>query len=74
MSSLPSHLWTAAILKSGSCLKEINVLNLVHSSHISISQNSHTIWLNGQCLLRKEAHPGVAGLLRGESKTSIKHV
>lgn len=71
MSSLPFHLWTAAILKSGSRLKEIefNVLNLVPSLHISISQNSHRIWLNWQRLLRKEAHLEMAGLLRGKSKT-----
>lgn len=76
MSSLPFHLWTAAILKSGSCLKEIefNVLNLVPSPHISISQDNHTIWLDGQCLLRKEAHPGVAEVLQGKPKSSIKHV
>lgn len=76
MSSLPFHLWTAAILKSGSCLKEIefNVLNSVPSPHISISQNNHTIWLDGRRLLRKEAHPGMAGLLQGKSKISIKHV
>lgn len=48
MSSLPFHLWTAAILKSGSHLKEIefNVLNLVPNPHISISQNNRRIWLN----------------------------
>lgn len=76
MSSLPFHLWTAAILKSGSYLKEIefNVLNLVPSPHISISQNNHAIWLDGQRLLRKEAHAGMTGLLQGRPKASIKHL
>lgn len=76
MSSLPFHPWTAAILKSGSYLKEIefNVLNLVPSLHISISQSNHTIWLDGQRLLRKEAHPGMAGLLQGRPKASIKNL
>lgn len=43
MSSLPFHLWTAAILKSGSYLEEIefNVLNLVpQSTYIHITKQS----------------------------------
>lgn len=76
MSSLPFHLWAAAVLKSGSYLKEIefNVLNLVPSPHISISQNNHAIWLDGRRLLREEAHPGTAGLLQGRPKASTKHL
>lgn len=62
MSSLAFHLWTAAIQKSGTCLKKIEfrVLNLVPSIHLSISQNNHTVWHNWKCLLRKEAQAGMA--------------
>lgn len=44
MSSLPFHLWTAAILKSGSCLQEIefNVLHLV-PTFIHITKQSYSL-------------------------------